>query len=704
MADETLDSNPIIGALTLDDGETWTAPAVAVGVSAAAPSPGTLDVAASAAGAPTTLDVSGPISLGDDSTLDVRGGSRVSAAALQLQARSAVNLDAASAVVLGRGTAQGGAVVIGAGGTLTGISGTIAASIVLDGSLGVAPDLVGSDPGGPLFLDGVLGGTGSADVGLPGLPGADLEVASAVGFAGSIAIAGGATLALVLGDAPQATLAMNGGTVDLLGIAWDNGQSVAYDATSGRLTIGSSATLDVGAGAAAQDFTAGRDASGGTLLTEHRLPTWQATAAGAGGDWSDASHWGADGPPLASDTAEIGPGITAATPWTVGVTGQATVQDLTLAMGSTGTLAVADTGGLVVGTAGTAVAGAIAVGAGALLNVMGGALGGNLADQGGTVSLIGSTAEATGYPAVLVGSLSGTGTVTLDDAEVGAMAGFAGTLTVAGMVTVDAGAAATGPVQFDRPLGGAVGLDLRGVAWQPGTTLAYDPLSGVLTAGGATLGVGTAESVGAFAATADAAGGTLVTVACFAAGTAILTPRGPVPVERLAVGDRVVTRAHTERLAAPIRWIGRRRIDLAAHPHPDTLQPVRIRRDAVAPGVPARDLLLSPDHAVALGGVLIPVKYLVNGSTVAPDRGLVEIVYFHVELDGHDIVLAEALPVETYLDTGNRAAFANAAGPVALHHFAAKTWARDACAPLMGAGPMVDAVRARLVARGRLMA
>ena len=43
------------------------------------------------------------------------------------------------------------------------------------------------------------------------------------------------------------------------------------------------------------------------------------------------------------------------------------------------------------------------------------------------------------------------------------------------------------------------------------------------------------------------------------------------------------------------------------------------------------------------------------------------VTYFHVELDAHAILFAEGLATESYLDTGNRAAFDNAGVPVSLH-------------------------------------
>jgi hypothetical protein len=43
------------------------------------------------------------------------------------------------------------------------------------------------------------------------------------------------------------------------------------------------------------------------------------------------------------------------------------------------------------------------------------------------------------------------------------------------------------------------------------------------------------------------------------------------------------------------------------------------------------------------------------------------VTYFHVELAQHDILLAEGLPAESYLDTGNRTAFENAGSVMDMH-------------------------------------
>ncbi len=153
-------------------------------------------------------------------------------------------------------------------------------------------------------------------------------------------------------------------------------------------------------------------------------------------------------------------------------------------------------------------------------------------------------------------------------------------------------------------------------------------------------------------------------LACFVAGTRIRTARGDVAVEALHAGDTVLT--HDGRMRS-VRWIGYRHLDLTRHKAPKRAQPVRIRANALADGVPARDLLLSPDHAVLLDGLLVPARLLVNGASIARESTWRSVTYYHVELDAHDVLLAEGLPAESYLDTGNRGMFENGGEALVLH-------------------------------------
>jgi subtilisin family serine protease len=187
-------------------------------------------------------------------------------------------------------------------------------------------------------------------------------------------------------------------------------------------------------------------------------------------------------------------------------------------------------------------------------------------------------------------------------------------------------------------------------------------------------------------------------VPCFAEGTRILTRRGEVAVEDLRPGDEAV--ALLGGPLVPIAWIGRRHMDCAAMAHPADAWPLRVRADAFAPGQPHADVFLSPDHAVYADGVLVPIRHLENGTTIAR-LPCDAVTYFHVELARHDVLLAQGLPAESYLDTGNRAEFEGIALPAdeAGRRRALRTWHRRACAPLCLSGPPLARLRARLAAR-----
>jgi hypothetical protein len=186
---------------------------------------------------------------------------------------------------------------------------------------------------------------------------------------------------------------------------------------------------------------------------------------------------------------------------------------------------------------------------------------------------------------------------------------------------------------------------------------------------------------------------------CFAAGTRIMTARGEVPVEALRAGDMVVTLGLQGPHLRPVRWIGHRAVDCRRHPRPDLVVPVRILAGALGPGVPARDLVVSPDHALHVEGMLVPAVALVDGHGVRRDRGVGKVAYFHVELDAHDVLLAEGTPAESWLDCGHRAQFDNGGLVVALHpDFAADPTVRG-CAPRLAEGPALDRLRLRLAAR-----
>jgi hypothetical protein len=196
------------------------------------------------------------------------------------------------------------------------------------------------------------------------------------------------------------------------------------------------------------------------------------------------------------------------------------------------------------------------------------------------------------------------------------------------------------------------------------------------------------------------AANTAFDVACFGTGTRIATPRGEVAVEDLKEGDMVLTASGG---AQVVRWLGRRRVDCGRHPYPEKVWPIRVAAHAFGAGRPARTLFVSPDHALFNDGVLIPAGRLVNGKTVR-QTPVARVTYWHVELKLHDLLLAESMPCESFLDTGNRTAFANCGGAITLHpDFSQRAWDAVSCAPLVLAGAHLDAARDHLCRRARML-
>jgi serralysin len=191
---------------------------------------------------------------------------------------------------------------------------------------------------------------------------------------------------------------------------------------------------------------------------------------------------------------------------------------------------------------------------------------------------------------------------------------------------------------------------------------------------------------------------------CFVSGTRIRTLRDGQPcdiaVEALRVGDLAVTASGAHR---PIRWIGHRTMDCRNHSRPQDALPVRIAAHALGTNKPSRDLWVSPGHAICvdiLGEVLITAGALVNGATIQ-QVAVESVTYWHVELDSHDILLAENLPAESYLPMGNRAFFVEndvVAFDVSPDADLDRTHA-DFCRPYYFEGALVEAARGQLRAR-----
>ncbi len=181
--------------------------------------------------------------------------------------------------------------------------------------------------------------------------------------------------------------------------------------------------------------------------------------------------------------------------------------------------------------------------------------------------------------------------------------------------------------------------------------------------------------------------------ACFARGTRIAAVRGEVAVEDLAVGDSLRTLHWGMKR---IKWIGSRTY-IAPFCNTQKVLPICIKAGAIAENIPARDLFVSPGHALCIDGALIHAARLVNGVSITQAAAVESISYYHIETDTHEVIFAEKCPAETFRDEAFRGQFHNAAEFDAFYPDI--TESQTPCLPLLEQGFALDAIQRRLALR-----
>jgi hypothetical protein len=334
-------------------------------------------------------------------------------------------------------------------------------------------------------------------------------------------------------------------------------------------------------------------------------------------------------------------------------------------------------------------------------------------DSGAQWTLSGINALAAGY------SITNAGTLTLSSGSLYDGGGLtnngvivdSGSMTVAdllgsGVVTIAAGGAlevmgsvaSTETIVFagdmaylhlDSPTeaaGGVSGfghgneIDLKGI--DPGS-VSY--AAGTLSFPGGSFPL---ESTGAVPIAVTSPDGAALGTLCFCIDTLITTPAGLMRVQDLEVGDLVTTLGGRVR---PIVWIGVGRV-LATCGQRSAATPVIVRKHALAPGVPFHDLRVTKGHSLLIDGVLIPAEFLVNHRSIIWDDRAAEVDLYHIELETHDILIANGVPAESYRDDGNRWLFQNANSG----------WGQPSkapYAPVLTGGVLVDQAWRRLLER-----
>lgn len=155
-------------------------------------------------------------------------------------------------------------------------------------------------------------------------------------------------------------------------------------------------------------------------------------------------------------------------------------------------------------------------------------------------------------------------------------------------------------------------------------------------------------------------------ITCFIDGTMIATPKGEASIETLAIGDLVTT---TDGRHVPVRWIGKKRIQNHVLLSAETA-PVCVSAGALGNGLPHADLYLSADHGLIVDGMVVNAGALVNGNSIrftTLDEMPAEFTYWHIETEGHDEILANGAPAETFVDYIGRKSFDNFGEYLALY-------------------------------------
>ncbi|TCL09144.1 Hint domain-containing protein [Shimia isoporae] len=148
---------------------------------------------------------------------------------------------------------------------------------------------------------------------------------------------------------------------------------------------------------------------------------------------------------------------------------------------------------------------------------------------------------------------------------------------------------------------------------------------------------------------------TIAAPPCFTPGTRIRMKRGEKPVEEIQVGDEVMT---LDRGPQTVRWVGHVSVSEDVLRTRPEYRPILIRKGALGVMMPERDMMVSPQHRILLGGwraelicgepqVLAAAAHLVDGEGVRVAEGLRAVTYIHLQLDQHEILLSDGVPSES---------------------------------------------------------
>ncbi len=146
-------------------------------------------------------------------------------------------------------------------------------------------------------------------------------------------------------------------------------------------------------------------------------------------------------------------------------------------------------------------------------------------------------------------------------------------------------------------------------------------------------------------------------VTCFTTGCTLKTGKGGVAVEKLKVGDKLWTK---DAGYQSIRWIGQKSITKDMLEENPNMFPIRIKKNALGPNKPSRDISVSRQHRILISShvaemlfgapdVLVPAIGLTDLPGVYEDTEVETVEYWHVLLSDHQIIKCDGMETESYL-------------------------------------------------------
>ncbi|GAJ29207.1 Hint domain-containing protein [Acidomonas methanolica] len=504
----------------------------------------------------------------------------------------------------------------------------------------------------------------------------------------------------------------------------------SYDTSDTHLSLVATAT-------AAQQVGGDTSQYSTTEYSQHNGDQTDGWNGGATGNWSTASDWSTGAVPEEDPAGHASLAGTESTPVSVTLDTPYYQQITSLSIGPYATMtitATADRAGYVFATQGMQIAptGALVINTASPVE-----LGGVTEVRGGTVTI-----ENNDGKVVLDDNrLTGTGTLNLINSTLGTVAApvrvgsfavnltggstlYAGFYASGSSVTFDPTTRNTLYVTGDESTVSTALYDVSAntvIGIEPGAYSAPDSAQYVdngdgsyslvvSLADGKTLTFSDVHFASGFTpvtptVTAVAGGGWIITdsnAPCYLAQTLIRTDRGDVAVEDLRIGDQVVAFdwENGRDSLREIVWVGKARTVARPHlPDDEAGYPVRVLKDAIADGVPYKDMLITSEHCLFFEGKFIPVRMLVNGRSVFYDKTIRSYDYYHVETERHSVIMADGVLSESYLDTGNHRAFRRQEGNViSFLNSRNLTW-DDAAAPLGVAQDFAEPLHQRIAAR-----